>query len=182
MDFTEKYKKTINKYQGIIVTVRVDKAEMPNGAEVLREVVEHPGGVTVLAVDDDGYAYCVRQYRYAYSEVLLEAPAGKLEKGEDPGICAERELSEETGIKADEIISLGSIYPSPGFSSEVLHLYLARKLTFKEAHPDENEIVQTEKIHFDDLEEMVLSGEIKDAKTVIAVCRARKYIGRGAGE
>ena len=176
MEFAERYKKTINKYQGIIVTVRVDKAVMPNGAEVLREVVEHPGGVAVLAVDDEGYAYCVRQYRYAYSEVLLEIPAGKLEKDEEPLICAERELSEETGISAQEIIPMGCIYTSPGISAEVLHLYLARGLCFKDAHPDENELVQTEKIHLDKLEEMALSSEIKDAKTVAALFRARKYI------
>jgi len=136
MDYFEKPVASEMKYEGIIVNVHLDKAELHNGALVNREVVEHPGGVTVLPVDEEGNCYMVRQFRYPFGRMMLEAPAGKLEYGEDHRVCAERELSEETGFSADRLVYMGASCSSPGFCSEVLHIYLALGLHAGESHPD----------------------------------------------
>lgn len=176
MDYTEKTLSREEKYSGIIVDIHVDDIELINGARSKREVVEHPGGVTVIPLDDDGFVYCVRQYRYAVGEHLLEVPAGKLEPGEDPMECAVRELSEETGLTAENMTDLGKIYPSPGFCRETLYIYLARGLKAGRAHPDENEFLDMERIHIDQLCRMVMDGEITDAKTVVAVMKTKKIL------
>lgn len=160
-------------YKGIIVNVRLDRAELCDGRVVNREVVEHPGGATILPVDENGYCYCVRQFRYPFGRELLEAPAGKLEAGEDPKECAIRELSEETGFTADEITDLGSDLTSPGFSTERLHIYLARGLHRGKQHLDEGEFLSVEKHHIDELVKLVMSGEIEDGKTIIAVLKTK---------
>ena len=164
------------KYEGVIVNVRLDRAELCDGSVVRREVVAHPGGATILPVDDEGYCYCVRQFRYQFGKLMLEAPAGKLEYGEDPKECAVRELSEETGFTADEIIYLGPDCSSPGFSTELLHIYMARGLHRGESHPDEGEFLSVEKHHIDELADMVMSGEIDDGKTIIAVLKAKRIL------
>ena len=123
MDCTEKRIDGEVKYKGVIVTVRLDRAELANGKIVRREVVEHPGGVTILPVDENGICTMVRQFRYPFGRLILEAPAGKLEPGEDPKECAVRELSEETGYSAERWVDLGACCTSPGFSSEVLHIW-----------------------------------------------------------
>ena len=164
------------KYEGVIVNVRLDRAELCDGSVVRREVVEHPGGATILPVDDEGYCYCVRQFRYPFGKLMHEAPAGKLEYGEDPRECALRELSEETGFTADEIIYLGPDCSSPGFSTELLHIYMARGLHKGESHPDEGEFLSVEKHHIDELADMVMSGEIDDGKTIIAVLKAKRIL------
>jgi ADP-ribose pyrophosphatase len=156
----------------------MDIVSMPDGAETLREIIHHPGGVVIIPVDEDENVWCVRQYRYAHNLMLLEVPAGKLEYGEEPRDCAIRELSEETGIKADELISLGGIFPSPGISAEVLHIYLATGLNFGIAHPDENELLKIETHKLDSLVAMAISGEIQDSKSIIAILRARAYLNR----
>ena len=138
LDCTEKRIDGEIKYKGVIVTVRLDRAQLVNGKIVKREVVEHPGGVTVLPVDENGVCTMVRQFRYPFGRMILEAPAGKLEPGEDPKESAVRELSEETGYTADEWIDLGACCTSPGFSSEVLHVYLALGLHAGASHPDED--------------------------------------------
>lgn len=173
------YEKTIEKntvYEGVIVNVRRDKAELVNGNVVGREVVEHPGGVTVIPVEADGTVWCVRQFRYPFGREMLEVPAGKLERGEDPFECAVRELSEETGLTADEFVYLGPCCTSPGFSTEVLHIYLALGLHPGNMHLDPDEFLNVEKYSLDALVEKVMSGEIDDAKTIIAVLKAKKYL------
>ena len=167
------------KYEGVIVNVRLDRAELCDGSVVRREVVEHPGGATILPVDDEGYCYCVRQFRYPFGKQMLEAPAGKLEYGENPKECAVRELSEETGFTADEIIYLGPDCSSPGFSTELLHIYMARGLHKGESHPDEGEFLNVEKHHIDELVDMIMSGEIDDGKTIIAVLKAKRILDTG---
>ncbi|MGI5986238.1 MAG: NUDIX hydrolase [Clostridiales bacterium] len=176
MDYTETLVHHINGYNGIIINTTLDRVVLQNGEHTLREVVEHPGGVTVIPVDGEGYVYCVRQFRYPMAEHLLEVPAGKLEYGEDPLECAVRELSEETGISAGEYIDLGKVYPSPGFCREVLYVYMARDLSFGKAHPDPGEFLHVEKIHIDELVGLIMSNEIYDAKTVIAVLKAKNIL------
>lgn len=178
MDYTEKQVSSDIKFKGKIVTLRLDQAELCNGKIVNREVVEHPGGVGIIPIDREGFCYMVRQFRYPFGKELLEIPAGKLEYGEEHFPCAVRELSEETGFSAEEMTYLGACATSPGFSSEVLHIYLARKLETGEMHPDENEFLNVEKYPFEDVYEMVMKGEITDGKTIIAVLKAREYIRR----
>lgn len=164
------------KYKGIIVNVRMDNARLFNGKTVKREVVEHPGGVTVLPVDSDGNCYMVRQYRYPIGQSMLEAPAGKLEYGEEPESCGLRELSEETGFNCGRLIDMGKFYTSPGISSECLYIYLALDLSAGETHPDEDELLNIEKIPLKKLADMVMAGEIQDGKTATAVLKAEKYL------
>ena len=176
MDYTERTLRKINGYKGVIVDVDLDRVSLPDGKEALREVVSHPGGVGIIAIDGDGSAICVRQFRYCFREHLLEIPAGKLEHGEDPMDCAVRELSEETGISAGHIVPLGSIYPSPGFCREVLYLYLATELKQGEAHPDAGEFLDIVRVPFGELVDKCMSGEIRDGKTVAAALKAKIYL------
>lgn len=179
MDYTEKKLRRLNTYEGIIINVGLDRVRLPDGSEAFREIVEHPGGACILPVDGEGNAYCVRQYRYPIGEHLLEAPAGKLERGEDPLVCASRELGEETGFTAGRIVPLGAYHSSPGFSSERLYLYLALDLSRGEAHPDKGEFLDLVKLPFSELLAMVRRGEISDGKTAIAVLQAAHIL---AGE
>lgn len=160
-------------FDGKVINVTVDAVELPNGAEGIREIVHHRGAVCVLPLTDDGDVICVRQFRYAHGEVLLEIPAGKLEEGEhDHRAAALRELSEETGAECSELIYLGKLYPSPAIFTEVIHMYLARGLTFGETHPDDDEFLEIERIPLEKLKDMVMRGEIYDAKTQVCVMRA----------
>ena len=176
MELREKKLRSINSSSGIIVDVTLDQVELADGSRAFREVVHHPGGVTILPLDDEGYVYCVRQYRYPYGEVLLELPAGKLEKGEDPFECARRELGEETGFTAENWQSLGCMYTSPGYCSETLHLYLARSLRAGKAHPDEGEFLAVERIALSELLDMVMANRIRDGKTAMAVLKTARLL------
>lgn len=162
-------------YSGRIIHVHVDDVELFDGSRSRREIVDHDGGVTVIPIDENGDVYCVRQYRYAMGQSILETPAGKLEPGEEPIECAVRELGEETGFTAGKIIELGEIYPSPGYCQEKLYIYLALELEKGSAHPDEGEFLDVEKYPLDTLEKMVMDNRICDAKTVIAILKAKKY-------
>ena len=126
-------------FDGRILHIRRDTVRLPDGSDATREVVDHPGGVCVLALDDENRALLVSQFRYPYKEVVREVPAGKLEYGEDPREAAIRELAEETGATAGEFRSLGELYPSPGYCGEIIRMYLARDLTFGETHLDKDE-------------------------------------------
>ncbi len=176
MKYSEKQLTTNTVYEGRIVTVKNDTAELVNGSVVYREIVEHSGGVAIVPVDSNREVHMVRQFRYPMREELLEIPAGKLERGEDPYDCAVRELSEETGCTAGRIVSLSEFYPSPGFSSEVLYIYLATDLTPGEMNLDEDELLDVETIPLDDLVKRIMSGEIKDAKTIIGILKAKDYL------
>ena len=180
MEMMEYYEKSLKKetvYKGFIVNVRNDVAEIISGKHVRREVVEHPGGVAVVPVAEDGSVLMVRQYRYPMSEELLEIPAGKLEPGEDPYDCAVRELSEETGCTAGEIVSLGAVYPSPGYCGEILHIYLARNLQYGQMHLDEDEFLSVERVPMRMLVEKIMENRIPDAKTIVGLFKAREFLG-----
>lgn len=172
--------KTLNSqivYDGKIITVRRDEVELANGRKSFREVVEHSGGVVIVALKGDSILF-VKQFRYPIKEVITELPAGKLEKGEDPDNACERELEEETGYRAKHWTSLGYIYTSIGFCDEKLYLYLAQELEFVGEHPDEGEILENYEYKIKDVEEMIQNGKINDAKTICAIHRALKEIKR----
>lgn len=172
MDMTEKFISTDYKFKGRIINLRVDDVELPDGHKSTREVVEHGGGVGIIAIDDEGRVAAVRQYRTPYKEIIYEIPAGKLESGEDPLVCGQRELREETGYSAKNWTFLGNVYPSPGYCAEIIRVFLATGLTAGEAQPDEGEFIEAEFIPLDKMVEMVMTDEIKDAKTQVAVLKA----------
>lgn len=173
MDFTETTITSAYQFEGRIMKARVDTVRLPNGKEAYREICEHVGGVGVLPIDADGNVILVRQFRYPYRETMLEIPAGKIDHGPEGHLdCGIRELREETGYTAKRMIYMGKIYPSPGFLTEVLHLYCALDLQRGECDPDEDEFVETVSMPFSQLEERIASGDICDAKTITAVCKA----------
>ncbi|MDE5655115.1 MAG: NUDIX hydrolase [Clostridia bacterium] len=171
MNCEEKTKKQNLIYNGRILALYNDEVTLADGSESKREYVHHNGGSSVLAVDKEGYVYLVEQFRYPYREMLLEIPAGKTELGESAYDCAIRELKEEVGLTADSLIDLGVIYPSPGYTDEPLHIFLATSFTVGENNPDEHELINTKKIKFAEALQMVERNEIKDAKTVTAILR-----------
>ena len=173
MEFKEEMVSQETVYEGVIVNVRRDKARLMDGRITNREVVEHPGGVAVFAMDDQGRVALVRPFRYAVGQHLWEIPAGKREKGENPFVTAQRELNEEVGAAAARWTELGSIIASPGCYAEVLYLYMAEGLTFSRQHLDEDEFLEVRFFPFAEAVEKCMSGEIRDGKTVTAVLKAR---------
>ena len=177
MDLTEKTLEQNVVFDGKIITVRKDTALLPNGKTALREVVAHNGGVCVAPLTDDNSLIFVRQFRYPYMEELLELPAGKLEKGEDPFEAGKRELEEETGRVADEYIDAGKFYPTPGYCGEIIHLYIARKLSVTQTHPDEDEFLEVTAIPIKEAVRMVMDNEIRDGKTIALVLKVARILG-----
>lgn len=158
-------------FKGKILTVFNDDILTASGNTATREYIRHNGGVCVVALSENNEIYMVRQYRYPYKEEVLEIPAGKLELGENPLFAATRELREETGFTADKIEPLGEFYPSPGYTSEVIYMYKATGLKLVGQDLDEDEFLSVEKYHIEELKKMILSGEIKDGKTIAAVSK-----------
>ena len=163
------------KFDGKLSKVTYDIADV-NGKEAWREVVHHPGASAIVAIDEENRIIMEKQFRYALNDYLLEIPAGKLDKGEDPLVCAKRELEEETGIIASEWISLGTIATSPGFCNEVIHLYVAKGLSKGEIHWDEDEYVEVERYTFDELLQRIKEEKIKDSKSLSALLLAMPYL------
>ncbi len=164
------------KFKGRILNLRVDTVEMPDGSEASREIIEHSGGVAVVAVNADKNVYLVRQYRRPFDCDMLELPAGKLEKGEDHRIGAIRELKEETGLSAGKLQYLTGAAASPGYTGEVIHLYMATDLTKGDAQLDEGEFLNVEIYHLDHAIEMIEKGKIVDGKTIIALLMAKNVL------
>ncbi len=174
MNLTEK---TLNEnyiYKGKIINLRVDEAELPDGNIAKREIVEHNGGVCVAAITDNDEILMVRQFRYPYKEIILEIPAGKRDKNEEPLTCGKRELLEETGAIAEAFVSLGELYPTPGYCGEIIWMYAAKGLKFDHCNPDDDEFLEVQKIPFQTAVKMVMSGEIKDAKTQTAILKLQE--------
>ena len=171
MNLEEKQISAEYKFKGKIINLRVDEALLPNGATATREVVEHNGGICVVPLTEKGEILMVEQYRYPYCEVVLEIPAGKRDGDEEPMLGAIRELKEETGTTADTIIPIGELYPSPGYCGEIIYMFAAKGLHQGEKSLDEDEFLEAEKVPLEKVIDMIMSGEIKDAKTQAAVLK-----------
>ncbi len=161
-------------FNGKVITVHHDDVMLCNGQMAKRECVDHPGGVAVIGITNDNKVLLVRQFRYLYKETIYEIPAGKLEKGEDPFEAGKREFREETGAVAEEYISLGEIYPTPGYTNEIIRLYAAKNIHFEQQELDDGEFLQVCTMTLDELIEKVMAGEIKDAKTIIAALKLKE--------
>ena len=171
MNFEEK---TVEKnliYKGKILSLYNDRVLLPDGKESMREVVIHGGGSAVFC-EEGGKVLMVKQFRYAYGEEVWEIPAGKVNAGEDPMETAFRELEEECGVKAEKMELMFSVYPSPGYTSEIIRIYRASGITAGKKNPDEDEFLSAQWIEKPRLKEMIKSGEIKDSKTLIALLSA----------
>ncbi len=164
-------------HTGRILNVQEDTVQLPNGATALREVVDHNGGSCVAALTEQKELLLVRQFRYGAGKTLWELPAGKLEKGEDPKRCALRELEEETGFMAKHLEPLGYLYPTPAYCREIIYMYFAKALTPTAQHLDEDELLEVTAVPFDRAVQMVMHGEITDAKTVIAILKLKEILG-----
>ena len=163
-------------YDGVLLKAYRDRIVLPNGHESVREYLKHPGAVCLVPITDDGDVLMVRQFRYPFGRMILEVPAGKLDAGEAPEAAARRELSEETGAEAEELIDLGCFYPSVAYTDEIIYTYLARGLTFADQHLDDDEFLAVERIPLERLCGMVLSGEISDGKTQSAILKAAAWL------
>ena len=168
MDKIEKKLSSEVVYNGKIFKVTKDDVECPNGQKTIREIVHHRGGVAILFKVDDRFIF-EKQYRYALQEEIIEMPAGKLEEGETPLEAAKRELLEETGYRPLEMIHLGDSYPTPGYSSEIIHLYYCPKAVKEERHLDKDENIELIYLTLDEIEQMIADNTIKDSKTVAAI-------------
>ena len=173
MELEEKTVSSRLIFDGKVVHLYKDTVRLPDGAESVREYVKHIGAVCILPLTDDGEVILERQYRYAVRQILTEIPAGKLDApGEDPLEAAKRELREETGATAREMIPLGDYYGSPANLGERIRMFLARGLTFGETEFDEDEFLEVFRLPLDEAEAAVLRGEIPDGKTQAAILRA----------
>ena len=171
----EKTLNSENVFSGRLLNVFSDEIRLPNGEKAGREYIKHVGAVCIVALTDDTKVIVERQYRYPMQDVTIEIPAGKLDsKNEDPLEAARRELREETGAVAERMTYLGKFYPTPAYSDEVIHMYLAEGLDFGEQSLDDDEFLTTELLPITDLANDILSGKIPDGKTqaaILAVCR-----------
>lgn len=169
MNMIEKKLESELIYKGHVVTLEKDKVECPNGMKSYREIIRHNGGAAILCITKNNEVMLIKQFRYAYNEVLYEIPAGKLEKGEEPLTAAIREFEEETGNKAKNIEYLGVIYPSCGYTDEKIFLYYVDEMEPSVTHFDEDEVIEVELVPFQKVLEMIMDGTIKDAKTICAI-------------
>jgi ADP-ribose pyrophosphatase len=156
-------------YTGVVVTLNVDTITLPNGITVDLEVVRHPGAAAVVPLKHDGTVVLIRQFRHAAGGFIYEIPAGKLHPGEDPTVCAARELEEEIGYRAGKLDHLSSIFTAPGFTDEVIHIYKATELTTGRQHLDRDEILQIIEVSLSESIRMIEDGTIRDAKSIVGL-------------
>jgi len=176
VDFTEKTLGVEQIYKGYIISLEKIAIELPDGQVSNRDVVRHPGASMVIPVLDDGRIIMVRQYRKALEKESLEMPAGKLDAGEEPLVCAKRELEEETGYTAERYEHIISIETAPGFSDERIHIFIAKGLKAGKMNLDSDEFIENEVYSIDELINMVLYGKISDAKSIIGIFMAQRYL------
>ncbi len=172
----EKVIKSKKVFQGNILNVRVDEVELPDQSTSKREVVEHPGGVTIIPLLPDKKIMMVKQYRIATEEIILELPAGKIDSNESPEKAARRELKEETGYYGGQFKHLFDFYTTPGYSSELLHLYLAKNINQGKRELDKGEFLYNEKISLGEIPELIFSGQVKDSKTIIGLLAMKELL------
>lgn len=180
MELREKTIESKRIYEGRILNLRIDTVEMPGGRRATREIVEHKGAVAIVPLIDTDVVVMVRQYRQPTGEALLEIPAGTLDKNEDPDDCASRELIEETGYKPGNLQKMFRSYLAPGYSSEMLHTYLATDLEKVTAAPEEDELLEVVTFDLDEAVAMTGSDQIKDAKSICGLLMAYKLLRSGA--
>ena len=174
--------KTLNQkeiYNGKILRFHVDEVELENGRTSNRECVDHPGGVSVAVLTEQNEMLFVRQFRYPYKESVLEAPAGKLEKGEDLFEAMKREQKEETGTTGTGYVDLGKLYPSPGYTNEIIYLYACRVDSFGETNFDDDEFLEVERIPLEKAVELVMNNKIPDSKTQVMVLKVAQLLKDG---
>ena len=174
------FEKTVSRetvFEGKVFEVEIKEITTPEGKTSHREIVKHNGGSCILPIDKDGNCYLVKQFRSPFEKVMLEAPAGKIEKGEDPLFCASREITEETGLTAGKIESVGSMVATPGYCSEIITLYIGTGLKYEGGNPDENEYIATVKMPLKEAVKMADEGAITDAKTQVLLYKAARRLG-----
>lgn len=176
LGFYEQTEEVQGIFSGKIINVHTDKITLVDGTEAQREVVDHPGGVAIVGLTENNEVLMVRQFRYPYKETIYEIPAGKLEKGEDPREAAIREFREECGAVAEKFEPLGEIYPTPGYCGEIIRIFYATDLTFGEQELDEDEYLEVIKMPFSECVAKIMSGEIKDAKTIIGILKLKELM------
>lgn len=166
------------KFKGRLINVRHDEVELPNHEIALREVVEHPGGVAVAMINDEGKFFMVEQYRYAQQKVLLEYPAGKMERGEDPLETAKREIIEETGYSGKDFVYLGRMVPTGAYLEEKIEMYMATTDQYLGQNLDVDEFVSVSTKLIDELIEMIMNREIEDGKTIAMTFMIKEMLER----
>lgn len=172
MELNEKTLDSKEIFHGRILKLRVDKVVLPDGSTSTREIVEHSGAVAIVALDRDNMLWMVRQYRKPLEKVLLEIPAGTLEPGEDPLACAQRELAEETGLRAAKWENVLEYFSAPGFCNEKLHLFLARELMEGPKNPDHDEFLEVDRVPLEQAYKSIFTGQILDGKSIIGIQHA----------
>ena len=167
--------KTINStrvYNGNIIHVKLETVVLPNGRQALREIVDHKGAVAIVPITNEGNIVLVRQYRQAARKIMIEIPAGKLSSKEDPDDCAKRELLEETGFITREIYKVSSFFTTPGFSNEIIHIYIAKGLTMEKQQPDEDEFLDVKIYTPEEIRALIKDNTICDGKTILGLALA----------
>lgn len=172
MDFFEKTISSDRIYEGRVINFRVDTVELPDGGTATRELVEHPGGVGIVAIDKDENVVLVEQFRKPYDKMILEIPAGKMERGENPELCGRRELEEEAGCTAGRFEFLGECYPSVGYTDEIIRIFLATDLAETAQNLDDDEFLNVRRVPVREMLKRIMNNEIADAKTVIGILKA----------
>jgi ADP-ribose pyrophosphatase len=169
LKYIEKTISTKNIFKGKIIKLRVDEVILNNDNKATREIVEHSGAVAIIPIIDKDRMFLVRQFRKPIEKELIELPAGKLEREENPKECALRELEEEIGYRAGKIQKLITIYTSPGFANEIIHIYVASDLKKTRINRDKDEFMDILKVSFEEVKDMINNGKIQDAKTIAGV-------------